>query len=171
MVNNLKQNITYGVRSLLKNPGFSATMVLTIALGIAASTAIFSVLYATLFEPLPYPKSEQLMVLWSQPGGGRNVVSVGDFLDWKRRNTTFQDMQAWAGGGFFNLATNDRPEQVEATASTPGFYNMVGSPMFLGRDFVPEEAQTGNDRVVILTHKLWSTRFEQTPTSSANRFA
>lgn len=159
MLGSLKQNITYGVRSLLKNPGFSAAVVLTIALGIAASTAIFSVLYATLFEPLPYPKSEQLMVLWSQPGGGRNVVSVGDFLDWKRRNTTFQDMHAWSGGGLFNLATNDRPEQVEATAWTPGFNSMVGAAMFLGRDFVPEEVQPGNDRVVILAHKLWSTRF------------
>jgi putative ABC transport system permease protein len=163
MLSSLKQNISYGIRSLLKNPGFSATIILTIALGIAASTAIFSVLYATLFEPLPYPKSEQLMVLWSQPGGGRNVVSVGDFFDWKRRNTTFRDMQAWTSGGFYNLATNDRPEQVEATASTPGFYNMIGSPMFLGRDFVAEEAQPGNGQVVILTHKLWSTRFGGDP--------
>ena len=155
----LKQNVTYGLRSLLKNPGFTATVLLTIALGIGASTAIFSVLYATLFEPLPYPKSEQLMVLWSQPGGGRNVVSVGDYLDWKRRNTTFQDMHAWGGGGSFNLATNDRPEQVEATAWTPGFNNMVGTPMFLGRDFVPEEGQPGNDRVVILSHRLWNNHF------------
>jgi predicted permease len=163
MRSSLKQNITYGVRSLLKSPGFSAAVVLTIALGIAASTAIFSVLFATLFEPLPYPKSEQLMVLWSHPGGERNVVSVGDFLDWKRRNTTFQDMHAWTGGGSFNLATNDRPEHVEATAWTPGFNDMVGAAMFLGRDFVPEEGQPGNDRVVILAHKLWSTRFGSDP--------
>jgi putative ABC transport system permease protein len=160
MLTSLKQNLTFGVRTLRKTPGFTTTIVLTIALGIGASTAIFSVLYATLFERLPYPKSEQLMMVWSRiRPDGRNVVSVGDFLDWKKRNTTFQDIQAWGGGGSFNLATNDRPEQVQAVASTPGFNNMVGVEFLLGRDFVPEEAVLGNNRVVILTHKLWNTRF------------
>ena len=160
MLTSLKQNLTFGVRTLLKTPGFTVTVVLTIALGIGASTAIFSVLYATLFERLPYPKSEQLMMVWSRVRPeGRNVVSVGDFLDWKKRNTTFQDMQAWGGGASFNLATNDRPEQVQAVASTPGFNNMVGVEFLLGRDFIPEEGVIGNNRVVILTHKLWNTRF------------
>jgi putative ABC transport system permease protein len=160
MLTSLKQNLTFGVRTLLKTPGFTATIVLTIALGIGASTAIFSVLYATLFERLPYPKSEQLMMVWSRVRPeGRNVVSAGDFLDWKKRNTTFQDMHAWSGGGSFNLATNDRPEEVQAVASTPGFNNMVGVEFLLGRDFIPEEAVLGNNRVVILTHKLWNTRF------------
>jgi putative ABC transport system permease protein len=160
MLTSLKQNLTFGVRTLLKTPGFAVTVVLTIALGIGASTAIFSVLYATLFEKLPYPKSEQLMMVWSRiRPDGRNVVSVGDFQDWKKRNTTFQDIQAWGGGGSFNLATNDDPEQVQAVASTPGFNKMVGVEFLLGRDFVPEEAVLGNNRVVILTHKLWNTRF------------
>jgi len=159
----LKQNISYSVRTLLKKPGFTATVVLTIALGIGASTAIFSVLYSTLFEPMPYSKPDQLVILWSQPGGGRNVVSPGDYVDWKRRSNSFQGMQAWGGAGSFNLATNDRPEQVQGTAWTPGFNDMLGSPMFLGRDFVPEEGQPGNDRVVILTHRLWSTHFGADP--------
>ena len=159
MLTSLKQNLTFGVRTLLKTPGFTVTIVLTIALGIGASTAIFSVLYATLFERLPYPKSEQLMMLWSRPGVGRNVVSTGDYLDWKKRTTTFQDMHAFGGGGSFNLATNDRPERVQASASTPGFNKMVGVEFVLGRDFVAEEGVPGNDRVVILTNKLWNTHF------------
>jgi putative ABC transport system permease protein len=80
----LKQNVLYSLRSLTKNPVFTATVVLTVALGIGASTAIFSVPNATLFERLPYPKSVQLMMLWSRPGAGRNVVSTGDYLDWKK---------------------------------------------------------------------------------------
>jgi predicted permease len=163
MFASLKQNVIFSLRSFSNNKGFTATVVLTIALGIGASTAIFSVLYATLFEPLPYPKSDQLMVLWSQPGGGRNVVSVGDFLDWKKRNTTFQDMHAWTGGGSFNLSTNDQPEQVDVTLWTPGFYDMTGGGMSLGRDFLPEEGQPGNDHVVILANKLWKNRFGADP--------
>jgi putative ABC transport system permease protein len=160
MLGTLKQNLNYTVRTLAKNRGFTVTAVLTIALGIGAATAIFSVVYATLFEPLPYPKSEQLMVIWSQVGSqDRNVVSPGDYLEWKRRSTSFQGMEAWGGGGAFNLATDDRPEQVQSTATTPGFYTMVGNPMFLGRDFIPEEGVVGNEHVVILTHRLWSQRF------------
>jgi putative ABC transport system permease protein len=160
MFGTLKQNLTYSVRTLLKNPGFTITAVLTLALGIGATTAIFSVVYATLFEPLPYPKSEQLMMIWSRAGSdARNVVSPGDFLDWKKRSKSFRDMQAFGGAGSFNLATKDRPEQVEGGACTPGFYTMVGDKMFLGRDFLPEEGQPGNDHFVILMHRLWSQRF------------
>jgi putative ABC transport system permease protein len=160
MFGTLKQNLTYSVRTLFKNPGFTITAVLTLALGIGATTAIFSVVYATLFEPLPYPKSEQLMMIWSRAGSdARNVVSPGDFLDWKKRSKSFRDMQAFGGAGSFNLATKDRPEQVEGGACTPGFYTMVGDKMFLGRDFLPEEGQPGNDHFVILMHRLWSQRF------------
>ncbi|HEY2971157.1 MAG TPA: ABC transporter permease [Pyrinomonadaceae bacterium] len=160
MFGTLKQNLTYSVRTLLKNPGFTITAVLTLALGIGATTAIFSVVYATLFEPLPYPKSEQLMMIWSRAGSdARNVVSPGDFLDWKKRSKSFRDMQAFGGAGSFNLATKDRPEQAEGGACTPGFYTMVGDKMFLGRDFLPEEGQPGNDHFVILMHRLWSQRF------------
>lgn len=160
MLGTLKQNLNYSVRTLAKSKGFTVTAVLTIALGIGAATAIFSVVYATLFEPLPYPKSEQLMVIWSQLGGqDRNVVSPGDYLEWKKRSTSFQGMEAWGGGGAFNLATDDRPEQVQGVAMTPGFYTMVGNSMFLGRDFTPDEGVVGNEHVVILTHRFWSQRF------------
>ena len=150
----LRQNLSYSIRTLVKKPGFTVTAVLTLALGIGATTAIFSVVYAV-FEPLPYPKPEQLVVLWSKVRGERNSVSPGDYLDWKRRSTSFQGMEAW-GGASFNVATSERPEQVEGSPRTPGFFTMEGLPMLLGRDFLPEEGQPGNDHVVILSHRFWS---------------
>ena len=93
----LLQNINFGLRTLLKNKGFTITAVLTLALGIGATTAIFSVVYAV-FEPMPYPKPEQLVMVWSRgPRGGRNTVAAGDFLEWRRRSNSFQAINAWAG--------------------------------------------------------------------------
>src|SRR5689334_940576 len=154
----LLQYLRYSLRMLKRKPGFTAVAVLTLALGIGATTAIFSVVYATLFEPMPYPKPDQLVMVWSQVRQGRNSVSVGDYLEWKRRNTSFQNLVAW-GGNTFNVATADRPEQVDAAVMAPGFFSMLGEPMFLGRDFLPEEGEVGKDRVVILANRLWRERF------------
>src|SRR6266542_3222866 len=102
----LKQNLTYSIRALLKTPGFTLTGVLTLALGIGATTAIFSVVYAV-FEPMPYPNPDQLVMVWSKVGPARNSVSAADYLEWKRRSTSFQDISAWTGASF-NVATADR---------------------------------------------------------------
>lgn len=157
MLGALRQNLSYSIRTLTKKPGFTVTAVLTLALGIGATTAIFSVVYAV-FEPMPYPKPDQLVVLWSRVQGGRNSVSAGDYLEWKRRSTSFQGMAAWAGASF-NVATSDRPEQVEGSPQSPGFFTMMGMPMMLGRDFLPEEGEPGNDHVVVLSNRLWSRHF------------
>jgi putative ABC transport system permease protein len=153
----LRQNLSYSIRALAKSPGFTLTVVLTLALGIASTTAIFSVVYAV-FERMPYPKPDQLVMVWSRSGTDRNPVAAGDFLDWKRRSSSFQDMGAWAGASF-NLATADRPEQVAGSQRTPGFFTMEGLPLLFGRDFLPEEGQPGRDHVVILSHRLWSQHF------------
>ncbi len=153
----LARNVRYAARQLLRNPGFTLMAVPTLALGIGATTAIFSVVYATLFEPLPYPKPQQLVMVWSQVKGTRNSVSAGDFLEWKRRSTSFQFLEAWTGGTYY-VGTSDRPEQVQAALMTPGFFRMTGSPMLLGRDFLPEEGEVGKEHVVIMTHNAW-TRF------------
>jgi putative ABC transport system permease protein len=158
MFRNLRQNLRFSIRMLMKKPGFTAMAVMTLALGISATTAIFSVVYATLFEPLPYPKPEQLVMVWSQVNQGRNSVSAGDYLEWKRRSTSFQYLEAWSGGTF-NVATTERPEQIQAALMTPGFFRMHGSPMWLGRDFLPEEGEVGKDHVVIMSHRLWSQSF------------
>jgi len=153
----LKQNLSFGLRTLAKNKGFTITAILTLALGIGATTAIFSVVYAV-FEPMPYPKSDQLVMVWTRQRGNRNSVAAGDFVEWQRRSTSFQSMNSW-GGATFNIATDDRPEQVAGSRRTAGFFTMEGLPMSLGRDFTPEEGQPGNDHVVILSHRLWSGHF------------
>jgi hypothetical protein len=125
MLGALKQNLSYSIRTLMKHKGFTVTAVLTLALGIGSTTAIFSVVHAV-FEPMPYPKSEQLVMMWAKTRGARNSVSAGDFLEWGRRSTAFQGMGAWSGASF-NVATVDRPDQVPGSQRTPGFFTMEGS--------------------------------------------
>jgi len=151
---NLLRNLRFSVRMLRKNPGLTLTVLLTLALGVGANTAIFTVDYATLLQPLPYPHPEQLVVVWSKIQGHHNGISAGDYTDWKRENTSFQDLNAWTGRSF-NMATQDQPDKVDGRLVTPGYYKMLGQPFFLGRDFLPEEGQIGRDHEVILTHRLW----------------
>jgi hypothetical protein len=157
----LRQDLTFSLRTLIKNLGFTVTAVLTLALGIGATTAIFSVVYAV-FEPMPYPKPAQLVMIWSKVQGERTSVSPGDYFEWKQRNISFQEINAW-GGGSFNVATSERPEQIEGSPRTPGFFKMEGLPMMLSRDFLPEEGQPGRDRVVILSNRMWSRHFASDP--------
>jgi putative ABC transport system permease protein len=154
----LKQNLTYSIRALLKTPGFTLTAVLTLALGIGSTTAIFSVVYAV-FEPMPYPKPDQLVMVWSQAQGNRNSVALADFVDWKQRSSSFQDLNAWSGASF-NVGTSERPEPLAGSQRTPGFFTMEGLPLMLGRDFLPEEGEPGRDHVVILSNRLWSRAFD-----------
>ncbi len=148
------RNLQYAVRQLIKSPVFTLTAALTLALGIGANTAIFTVVYATLLAPMPYPEPEQLVMVWSKIQGDRNGISAGDFTDWKNQNTVFQDLNAWTGGSF-NLATKDQPEYVEGQFTTPGMYRMMGVTFRYGRDFLPEEGTAGKEHVVILLNKLW----------------
>ena len=149
----LRQNARYSIRLLRKNPGFTLVAALTLALGIGANTAIFSVIYAVLLAPMPYPNPDQLVMVWSKVQGSNNVVSAGDYLDWKGQNKTFQDINAWSGANF-NFATANQPEQINGSAQTPGFMRMTGNAFLMGRDILPEEGVPGKDHVVILTHRL-----------------
>ena len=155
---NLARNIRFGLRLLGKNLGFTSVALLALTLGIGANTAIFSVVYATLLAPLPYPNPDQLVMVWSKINGNRNGVSAGDFLDWKQQSTVFQDLCAWTGGSY-SLSTSDRPEMIQTRLVTPGMNNMAGTPFLLGRDILPEEGVVGRDRVVVMTHRLWAERF------------
>jgi putative ABC transport system permease protein len=150
----LLQNLRFSLRLLGRNPGLTITVLLTVALGIGANTAIFTVDYATLLAPLPFPHPDQLVMVWSSIQGNRNGVAAGDFTDWKQQNTVFSDLNAFSGTSF-NIATKDQPQYLQASLATPGLLQMQGEPLFLGRYFLPEEGQAGHEHVAILTHKLW----------------
>ena len=152
---NLLQQLRFSVRMLRKNFGLTMAVVATLALGIGATTAIYTVVYATLLAPLPFPRPHELVMVWSKIQGNRNGISAGDFLDWQKRSRSFQSLCAFTGGNF-NLGTKSRPEQVDGRLATPGFFNMMGISFQAGRDFLPEEGVPGRDRVLILTHKLWA---------------
>ena len=151
----LMGNLAYSVRMLRKNPGLTTAVVVTLMLGIGATTAIYTVVYAVLLAPLPYPHPEQLMMVWSNVNGHNNGISAGDFLDWKQQSQSFEQLAAWTGGSF-NLATAREPEQIIGKRATPGWFAMQGIPLLMGRDFLPEEGVPGRDHEVILTYKLWN---------------
>ncbi len=150
----LLQNLRYGFRGLIKSPGLTFTVLLTLALGIGATTAIFTIDYASLIADIPFPHPDQLVVVWSRVQGHHNGVSAGDYLDWNRLNSTFSGLKAVSGEAF-NISTKDQPLSVQGSSYTPGYYSMLGTPFAMGRDFLPEEGVLGKDHVVILTHKLW----------------
>jgi putative ABC transport system permease protein len=158
---NLLRDVRFGLRLLAKRPGFTAVAVVTLALGIGANTAIFSVVYGTLLEPLPYRDPEQLVMLWSKPQpDSRNGVSAGCFMDWRSQSTVFQGLHAWTGRGVSLATGTDRPEQIQAALVTPAWIHNFGLTLQMGRDFVPEEGVPGQDDKVILSHSLWQERFD-----------
>jgi predicted permease len=159
---NLVRNLRFGFRLLAKNLGFTSVALLALTLGIGANTAIFTVVYAALLSPLPYPNPDQLVMVWSKVNGHNNSVSAGDYLDWKRQNAVFQDVVAWSSGSF-SLSISGHPEAVQTRITSPGFFDMQGIPLFLGRDFVSEEGQVGKDHVLIMTNRLWRERFGSDP--------
>lgn len=148
------QNLRYALRMLRKNPGLTATVVFTLALGIGATTAIYTVVYATLIAPMPYPNPDQLVMVWSKIQGFRNGVSAGDYLDWQEQSKSFQALKAFTGTTF-NLGGKQEPEMVPAQMSTVGMYTMLGNRFVMGRDFLPEEGVDGRDHVTIMTNRLW----------------
>jgi putative ABC transport system permease protein len=160
---NIWHNIRYAGRLLKKDLSFMAVALLALSLGIGATTAIFSVVYGALLAPLPYPNPDQLVMVWFKINGHSNDVSGGDYAEWKRQNSVFQQLVAWSENTF-SLSVTDRPESVRTRITTPGFFDMQGIPLLLGRDFVPEEAVSGRNHVLIMTNKLWRERFGSDPT-------
>ena len=150
----LVQNLRFSLRMLGRNPGLTATVLLTLALGIGANTAIFTVDYATLLAPMPYPQPNQLVMVWSKIQTFHNGVSAGDYTDWKNQSSVFSYLCAWTGTSF-NVATKDQPEYLQARITSPEMLQMMGEPLLLGRFFLPEEGVEGKNHVAILTHKFW----------------
>ena len=155
----LLQDFRYGVRMLLKHPGVSLVAIITLALGIGANTAIFSVVNAVLLRPLTYKNPERLVSLWEDvPGHGRWRASPANFHDWKKQNTLFEDMAAY-GGSAMSLTGNGEPEQLHGSRVSSGYFAVVGVEPALGRSFTAEEYEVGKDQVVILGHAFWKRRY------------
>ena len=154
----LLRDFRFAFRLLWQNKSFTAIAVLALALGVGPNTAIFTVIYATLYAPMPYPNPDQLVMVWSKIQGNRNGIAAGDFLDWQRQSKSFQGLWAWSGFAA-NLGGAEGPEQVSATQSTPGHISGWGVQPVIGRDFQPDEDQPGKNHVVILSNRLWQRRF------------
>ena len=159
----LWSDLKFAVRGLIGAPGLSAAAIVALALGIGPNTAIFSIVYATLLAPLPYPEPDQLVMVWSMVGDSRSRTSPAEYLEWKERATSFQYLEPFWPGRAFNLATPDAPERVLARQVTPGGYRMFGEGVLLGRDFPADEDQPGKKHVVLLSHRLWRERFGADP--------
>jgi len=153
------QDVRYGVRVLLKAPGFTAIVVLTLALGIGASTAMFSVVQGVMLAPLPYPHPNRLVLIWqSNPHAPHVSLSLPDFRDWQRNARSFEALSGlrWYQ---FNLTSPGNPEHVDGYELPSGFFKMLGVQPALGREFSPEEDQPGGAPVAMISAQEWSTRY------------
>ncbi len=153
----------YGMRLLKRNPGFCAIVIATLAVGIGANTAIFSVVDGVLLRPLPFANPNRLVRVWeSAPSKGfsRNVVNPFNFLDWRERSRSFTEMAAMEGeGGNSNLTGAGEPVAVAVMQVSPQFFSILGIPAYLGRTFVSEEGKPGHSNRVVLSYSFWRTRF------------
>jgi len=163
MLETLLQDLRFGVRMLRKNPGFSLVAILTLALGIGANTAIFSVVNALLLRPLPFPELERVVAIWETGlEVERTETTVATYLDWRAQNQSFEQLalhRAWA----VNITGIEPPERVMGFLVSPNFLDALGVKPVLGRGFQSGEDQPGNDNVAILLHGLWQRRFGGDP--------
>src|SRR5215472_18407089 len=166
-MNTLIADLRYGLRVLSKNPGFTVVAVLTLALGIGANTAIFSVLDAVLLRPLPYSEPQQLVKLWSRFTGiglpnDQNDVSAPEFRDFQQLNQSFSDIAA-INGGTFNIGLQGSPARVVGATVSPSLFHILGVQASLGRTFLQEEGEPGHDHEVLLGYGLWKRAFGARP--------
>jgi putative ABC transport system permease protein len=168
LMRNLFSDLQLGFRILRRNPGFTVTAVLLLALGIGANTAIFSVVNAVLLRPLPYQDSSRIMQIWhvppakSFPGMTLFSVSPANYLDWRTQNHSFEDMAAY-GGARFNVGGKERPESIQAAPVAPGFFSILRVQPILGRGFTPDDDRPGQGHVVVLGNALWRERYGADP--------
>ncbi|MBV9265115.1 MAG: ABC transporter permease [Acidobacteriaceae bacterium] len=165
-LHNFLQDVRYAARMLRKQPGFAAVAVATLALGIGANTAIFSVVDATLLTPLPIPSPDRVAMVWTEneARGLHNFpASVPDYRDWKASGI-FQYLAAFRSDGV-NLRTGDRSERTEGLFVTPEWFSILGAKATFGRTFNSQEAQPGHANVVVLGWNLWSTRYHSDPSA------
>jgi putative ABC transport system permease protein len=163
----LFQDLRYGLRMLAKNPGFTAIAVLTLALGIGANTAMFSIIDAVMLRPLPFPQPQGLVKVWTRFTGiglpnDRNWISAPEARDIGELNKSFSGVAAFTDASF-NVTVQANPERIEGVAVSPSLFALLGVRARLGRVFASEEAQPGRDNVLLLGYGLWQRRFGSDP--------
>jgi predicted permease len=160
-------DLRYALRQLRKAPGFTVTAVLTLALGIGATTAIFTLVYDVMLKPLPYTHAEQLTVMEEQVAEFRDLyptlpMNANHFLFWQQHSQSFQSMAVMEEDSW-PLGLAARPIQLGVLRATPGIFSVLDSAPQIGRAFSPQEAQEGHERVVVLMHSFWRTQFQSDP--------
>src|SRR5262245_36962970 len=159
----LVRDLRYGLQMLLKKPGFTLMAVLTLALGVGANTAIFSVVNGVLLRRLPYADPDRLVMIWEDPGGNpRNHVNPRNFADWSEQNQSFEQVAAIEVGNV-NLTGGAEPERIVNADVSPGFFSILRANAALGRVFSPEEDKPGGASVAVISDSLWRRRFGADP--------
>jgi putative ABC transport system permease protein len=168
---NLLQDVRYGLRVMLRRPGFTAAAIISLALGIGATTTIFSVVNAVLLRSLPYADADRLVVLWETNAQkiaammniqDHSLVAADNFKDWAEQSRGFEGMAA-ARSLSYNWTGGERPERIPGASVTQNLFSVLGVRPLLGHAFLPEDAQAGRGRVVVLSQGLWQRRFGSDP--------
>lgn len=163
---NAWQDIKYGIRLMRRTPGFAAAAILTVAIGIGATTAMFSVVYGVVLQPLPYREPDRLVNLWSTAitrGLPRANVGMANVCDWRARNHVFEDIAALRAVANFNLTGQGEPERLNGSRVSSNLFPVLGVTPLVGRTFTEDEDEIGHEQVAILTYGLWVRRFGADP--------
>ena len=162
----LLQDLRYGARMLLKNPGFTLIAVLTLSLGIGANTAIFSVVHAALLRPLPYEKPDQLVMIWERNlsrGLEQSQASPVTYCDWREQKRLFDKIAGWWYPQVNLTDTGSEPQRVRTVDVTDAFFDVLGVRPIIGRGFQPGEDRPGGERLAVIGHELWRDRYNSDP--------
>ena len=163
-IEDLLQDIRYAARMLLSSPGFTAVALLTLALGIGANTAIFSVVDAVLLKPLPFRQPENVVALWeTETAPGSFPLNGGDYLDWREQNKTFEDMTLYSWPNSANMSAKDTSDGATIVRTQANFFSLLGVPAQIGRTFATGEDQNGGSHVAILSDAFWKKQFAARP--------
>lgn len=162
---NMIQDLRYGIRMLLKQPWFTCTVVLTLALGIGANTALFSIINALLLRPLPLPQPEQVVQVWEvsrQSGNLKFPVALPNMVDWRAQSSSFAHIAAYTPAGL-NLTVDDQPEYISILSVTTDYFRVMGVTPAMGRDIREEDGVPNAPRTAVLSHDFWQRRFAADP--------
>src|SRR5579872_981599 len=156
------QDLRFALRGFLRNPTFTSVAVLTLALGLGANTAIFSVVDAVLLKPLPYSDPDRLVLVWEKNSRGlRNNVAALTFLDWRENSKTMA--LAAVDSSWLTMTGRGEPQRVRAGVVSPDYFEILGAPPVTGRSFLSDEGIPGNERVLVISHRFWQNQLALDP--------